>query len=412
MLQRTLTACLLLLCLEAPAPAQLLMSALDGSPQVGGKAISAWYVDGATGQSIALWRDLPLPFGVNDAGGVVWIPSGTDLLEWTYAAQGEPALHGSLGAAPGGQYIEFDGVCFAQNKLWGVSTPSGGPNLGVYEIVIADAGQPSFAHLRKNLGLSLQGLAYDPTTALFYAARSGIDATAGLYSVNVLGAGQPVKIAPLPAGVTQVRGVGSNGGKLYLTPAGAGQIHVFDLASGQYDPNPLPSPSTDITNYNRGGAGWAANLVPLALAPAKFCVANPSASGCAPSINFTGLPSASATSGFLISATSVAFQKNGTLLYQIGGPRSIVPFNGGPICFGPNGIKRTLAMNSGGTQGAPCSGSFSMDFSAFAAGALGGQPDPALRIPGTLVYSRFWARDLPIPGAVQLSDALEYGVRP
>jgi hypothetical protein len=49
---------------------------------------------------------------------------------------------------------------------------------------------------------------------------------------------------------------------------------------------------------------------------------------------------------------------------------------------------------------------------AYASGALGGNPIPALSIPGTVVTCQWWGRDLGASHATSLSDALEYTVSP
>jgi len=147
---------------------------------------------------------------------------------------------------------------------------------------------------------------------------------------------------------------------------------------------------------------------------AAYCIAKLNSLGCLPMIAWTGTPSASQPAGFQIRASEVRNNKNGLLFYGVNG-RENLPYQGGTLCVKPP-IRRTPSVNSGGTlpPSNDCTGVFAFDMNAFAAGALGGNPLPALQVPGTLVQCQWWGRDpgfLP-PNNTTLSSALEFTVCP
>jgi hypothetical protein len=155
-------------------------------------------------------------------------------------------------------------------------------------------------------------------------------------------------------------------------------------------------------------------MVTSAPAPLTYCVAKSNSLGCLPGIGSVGSPSASASSGFVVSASNVRNQKPGLLLYGDHG-RAAAPFAGGTLCVG-SPIRRSVGVSSGGTSlpVADCSGVYALDVNAFAAGALGGNPHPSLQVAGTTIDSQWWGRDpgFAAPNNATLSNGLEFVVGP
>jgi len=144
-----------------------------------------------------------------------------------------------------------------------------------------------------------------------------------------------------------------------------------------------------------------------------YCTAKLNSLGCTPAIGYTGNPSASAGSGFVVSATQVVNNKNGLLFYGVSG-QAALPFQGGTLCV-KSQVRRTPSVNSGGNPPPnDCSGVFAIDMNLFAVGGLGGTPLAALTVAGTVVDCQWWGRDpgFPAPNNTTLSDALEYVVSP
>jgi len=147
-----------------------------------------------------------------------------------------------------------------------------------------------------------------------------------------------------------------------------------------------------------------------------YCTAKLNSLGCTPSIAALGQASASNAAPFVVSVHDVRNAKAGLFFYEVGGARQSVPFQGGTLCLGPSGLRRTPVRNSGGS--APpandCSGVHALDFNAFAAGLEGGTPDPALRVAGNTYLCQLWGRDpgFAAPLDTTLSDALEAWIGP
>jgi hypothetical protein len=141
-----------------------------------------------------------------------------------------------------------------------------------------------------------------------------------------------------------------------------------------------------------------------------YCTAKTNSLNCLPAIGASGGPSATAGSGLQVRAVNVRNDRKGFLFYGVNGPAAL-PFQGGTKCVAAP-TKRTPLQSSHGTPppANDCSGIFTIDMNAFAVGALGGSPSPALTMPGTVVNCQWWGRDE--GGNPTLTDAVEYVIGP
>jgi Tol biopolymer transport system component len=144
--------------------------------------------------------------------------------------------------------------------------------------------------------------------------------------------------------------------------------------------------------------------------PFEYCTSSTTSNGCAPTMTSSGSPSASATAGFVLTATNVDGGRAGLVFYGVGGA------NGQPLAGGSTSylcvrapVQRTPPQTSGGSTG-QCDGSLAVDWLAFLANhptALG-QPITA----GLRVNAQAWFRDPLAPSGVNLSNATEFDVLP
>jgi glucose/arabinose dehydrogenase len=215
--------------------------------------------------------------------------------------------------------------------------------------------------------------------------------------------------------INSITSFGEDGnGELLIVDGGGELFKVIEL--GQIDCN--SNGVADICDLASGSSQDVnGNGIPdecECTAPVVYCSGKFTSSGCAPTMVHSGYSSATLGSGFLVEAIDCMNNKPGLLLYSVTG-RAASPFQGGTLCVnGP--IKRTPGVLSGGTPApaSDCSGVFSIDFNAYAVGALGGNPLAALQLPGTLVNAQWWGRDPGYPAGLnsQLTNGLEFQVCP
>lgn len=140
-----------------------------------------------------------------------------------------------------------------------------------------------------------------------------------------------------------------------------------------------------------------------------FCTSGTSTHGCTPVIVTSGVPSATASSGFTISLTATEGQRQGLFFYSRTGQQA-VPWGIGAtsvLCIKAP-TQRTAANDSGGTNNA-CDGSYaSFDFNAYMAANPGAVGNP--RFVGESFDGQFWYRDPPTPKTTGLSGGVHFAL--
>ncbi len=158
-------------------------------------------------------------------------------------------------------------------------------------------------------------------------------------------------------------------------------------------------------------AGWALKGSLRVMATPEvtvYCTAGSSASGCQASLSATGTASASASSGFVVTASNVEGAKDGLLFYGTNGRQANSWGSSSSFqCVVPP-VMRAGLLSSSGTAGV-CDGSFGQDLNALWFANPAKQPGS-----GAVVQLQLWYRDPQNTSnqTTSLSDALEFSVSP
>ncbi|MCC7011653.1 MAG: hypothetical protein IT454_03740 [Planctomycetes bacterium] len=227
----------------------------------------------------------------------------------------------------------------------------------------------------------------------------------------------PLPITPFNAwqGADLATPVALSGGQTYwiVWRAALGAQASLDLVGTS--PGPLWTISVDggaswFTPVQSNDRHWKFRLIGQCLTPpSSYCTAGTTSNGCNALLASVGTPSASASSGFVVSASPVEGQRQGLFFYSVSGPH-VLPWGTGTslLCVHPP-TQRGLVASSQGTAGA-CDGALALDWNAYRASspAILGAPFQA----GDSVWIQAWFRDPPAPKSTSLSNALTFSLAP
>jgi len=200
--------------------------------------------------------------------------------------------------------------------------------------------------------------------------------------------GVPVKVTGLPStgGGTQI---------VVNVPVGAGEGDVHVRQGGN-------SGNDGLSN------GWPYEIPPPCGMVTNYCTAGVSATGCTALLSSSGAPSASAATGFMVTADFVEGSKDGLYFFGSNGQQAVSWGNGTSFqCVAPP-VKRAGVQTGVGTPGS-CDGSFAQDMNARWQAKPAQNPGA-----GAVVQLQLWYRD-PLNTSNQttsLSDAIEFIVCP
>ena len=187
-----------------------------------------------------------------------------------------------------------------------------------------------------------------------------------------------------------------------------GGIPLAGLSSGPVDFDLSAAGNYVVFTGTRADGRQGAFALNLGLVKG-YCSAKPNSKGCLVFGSNSGAPSASSGSPFYLSAKGILSQVEGLLLYGTSGPAA-TPLQHALLCVEPP-LRRLPPLSSGGRlpPGSTCNGVLVVDFNAWIASGA----DPAL-VPGTTVFTQFWARDpgYAPPGDFSLTQAHEFLIGP
>ena len=135
-----------------------------------------------------------------------------------------------------------------------------------------------------------------------------------------------------------------------------------------------------------------------------YCSPKPNSLGCLAVVGANGTPTTGGADDFVVTASNVLNQKAGIFFFGLA-PKA-APFSGGTMCVqGP--LRRSAPLDSGGSSGQNCTGSYSYPLTHAYMATQG-------LTPGTAVFGQFWSRDPlhPDNSTVGLTGGVSFVIAP
>ncbi len=166
----------------------------------------------------------------------------------------------------------------------------------------------------------------------------------------------------------------------------------------------------DFTTYDGAARHRVARVFTVAPGvTTSYCTSGTSAIGCTPTMSASGVASASATSGYVVTTSNIEGLRQTNTFYSVLGPRTpATPFGAGLLCV-KTPTQRIGSVLASGTPG-QCNGSVSIDVLAWAQAHPGAQGMPFTL--GTTLNFQCAIRDPLSPGTRVMSDALQVTLAP
>ncbi|HTF89051.1 MAG TPA: VCBS repeat-containing protein [Planctomycetota bacterium] len=242
-----------------------------------------------------------------------------------------------------------------------------------------------------------------------YHIGTGNPSPASVMIADVSGDGRPDLITcnlGTPTSLSVLVGVG--GGEFAFTLTSPIPESAYDAVAADLNGDGF----ADVVTSNMQSSSMRIHMCAGVGAWEHYCTAKTNSQGCVPTIRAIGTPSVSNPRPYWVYVSNVLNSKPGLFIYKLNGVHASTPFQGGTLCIGPSGIRRTPGQNSGNDPKLPtpnCSGGYALNFNAFAQGLAGGNPDPALLVLGNTYQLQAWSRDpgFAAPNSSGLTSALD-----